>query len=207
MSIYTLFPTTIASFVLDPPLSKEEKDAILHLKRKNNFSNVSSDSDKILDIPNLSRLKNFFSNSVDRYLEEIINPATDCNLYITQSWANYTDQNQSHHKHHHPNSIISGVFYADVDSERDKIYFYRKDLPQIKIVSRSYTPLNSDFWWLPVENNLLLLFPSYIEHEVKVVEKGKTRVSLSFNTFIKGEIGDESESSQLILGEKIGKVI
>jgi hypothetical protein len=33
--------------------------------------------------------------------------------YITQSWLNYTETNQYHHKHEHPNSLVSGVFYVN----------------------------------------------------------------------------------------------
>ena len=45
--------------------------------------------------------------------------------------------------------------------------------------------------WFACEQGGLYLFPSHIEHSVRTIESGNTRVSLSFNTFIKGEIGTQ----------------
>ncbi len=48
--------------------------------------------------------------------------------YITQSWLNYTETNQYHHKHQHPNSLVSGVFYINCDDKFDKIKFFNQIL-------------------------------------------------------------------------------
>ena len=45
-------------------------------------------------------------------------------IYITISWINYTETNQYHHAHSHPNSVISGVYYIETD-ESDTITFFQ----------------------------------------------------------------------------------
>lgn len=207
MNLQLLFPTVVANFELDSSLTEDEKKILFNLKRRNNASNTSSEDTYVLNDQRLSRLTEFFTDSINRYLNDVIIPSDDCNLYITQSWTNYTESFQAHHRHNHPNSIISGVFYVNVESERDKIGFYRKELTQISMHSKIYNSLNSDSWWLPVKNNLLILFPSYIDHEVKIVDEGMTRVSLAFNTFANGKIGSREGLTQLILGESSGESI
>ena len=55
-------------------------------------------------------LKTDLDLRVKDYFNKIISPANNITPYITQSWLNYTETNQYHHKHQHPNSLVSGVF-------------------------------------------------------------------------------------------------
>ena len=49
---------------------------------------------------------------------------------------------------------------------------------------------NSVTWFFPVNNNELILFPSWLQHKVEPNEKATTdRISISFNTFVKGPLG------------------
>ena len=57
---------------------------------------------------------------------------------------------------------------------------------------------NSDSWWLEVEENSLILFPSSLTHAVEKIETD-LRVSLSFNTFLKGNFGDSENMTGLRL--------
>ena len=56
------------------------------------------------------------------YFEEIYKPKSKVELYITQSWCNYTKENQHHHKHRHPNSFIYGVYYIDLNEQKDTFF-------------------------------------------------------------------------------------
>ena len=47
---------------------------------------------------------------------------------------------------------------------------------------------NSLSYRLPVKENMLILFPSELEHEVDINIQDKTRISLSFNVFVKGMV-------------------
>ena len=208
MEIQLLFPTAIAMFDLEPQLSVEERNILLNCKTRPNSFNRSSIDTYVLENPNLDRLKKFFINSINQYLNEILVPAYDCELYITQSWTNYTEKHQQHHRHNHPNSILSGVFYVNCLKDRDQITFYRKDEPQIQIEQKSFNQTINNSWQrIPVKNNLLIVFPSQLDHEVELISSGGTRVSLSFNTFIKGTVGSTEQLTQLILGENSGKSI
>ena len=150
----------------------------------------------------LKKLKEFCEHHIKLYVEEVISPREELDFYITQSWLNITKPGEYHRIHSHSNSIISGAFYIQTDVDQ-KLSFYdqnRKFKQTIKINPKKATIWNSDLWEFRVTNNQLLLFPAWIDHGVEVNEKQtKDVISLSFNTFVKGTIGDELEYSTLVL--------
>ena len=65
---------------------------------------------------------------------------------------------------------------------------------------RTNNVYNSDSWWFEVGAGDLMLFPSSLTHMVETVQ-GEDRVSLAFNTFPVGYVGDESSLTALHLKE------
>jgi len=133
------------------------------------------------------------------YLKEIYAPKNDVTLRFTQSWANYTEPGQYHHKHEHPNSFLSGVLYINADPTKDKIYFYKNGYQQIKLPTENFNLYNSDSWWFEVATCDLLLFPSSLTHMVETTKSDQTRISISFNTFPKGYVGGDLDLTGLHL--------
>ena len=60
---------------------------------------------------------------------------------------------------------------------------------------------NSNTRLFTVDNNTLMLFPSWLEHNVEPNEKAtRNRISISFNTFVRrGVLGKQNDLNQLIL--------
>jgi hypothetical protein len=81
--------------------------------------------------------------------------------------------------------------------ERDKIYFYRDGYQQIKVQTDNWNLYNSESWWFEVGAGDLMLFPSSLTHMVEAVQQ--ERVSLSFNTFPVGYVGEEESLTALHL--------
>ena len=69
----------------------------------------------------------------------------------------------------------------------------------IKFPPVKWNEYNSESWWFPVGTGELILFPSNLSHKVQPVEGSDTRISLAFNTFPVGHIGDEDELTALHL--------
>lgn len=195
MKIHGLFPTPVAMFDINRELTKKENDFILNAEYHENRGNETSLNKYILSEIELQKIKKFCLNSVEKYVDAIVKPKEKIKSFITQSWLNKTEKGQFHHKHSHPNSYISGVFYVKTNAKKDKIWFHKDGYEQIKLETENYNVWNSDSWWLPVQNGRLLLFPSCLSHEVHIVDE--LRVSLSFNTFIQGDIGSERNATQL----------
>jgi uncharacterized protein (TIGR02466 family) len=107
-------------------------------------------------------------------------------------------KNQYHHKHQHPNSFISGVFYINSNKEFDKIKFFKEDYKTIKPEVTNWNLYNSESWWFPVETGDIVLFPSSLSHCVEVKKGDNTRISLAFNTFVKGCVGNNKNLTELL---------
>ncbi len=201
-----VFPAPVYSTWRESNLTPKEEEGIRKIvddpaKRGINTRNASSLNKYIFNMGELKTIKQFCEEHIKNYVKEVIKPKDEIDCYITQSWLSITKPGESHHGHNHPNSIISGVFYI-ATVEEDNITFYNPNvfIKSIRILSLEYTEWNSTSWSFPVNNNKLILFPSWLEHEVKVNEKATTdRISLSFNTFVKGTLGEREEATELIL--------
>jgi uncharacterized protein (TIGR02466 family) len=199
ININNLFPIPIGKIDLPDCITKKEFEYITSLARLQNESNCTSVNKKIFKESELKRLGTFCEQAAHDFFQQVHAPKNLINLYITQSWANYTEKNQYHHKHEHPNSLISGVLYVSSDDETDRINFFKDIRSQYHIPTENFNQWNSDSWWFPVKSNTLLLFPSDLTHMVETKKTSGTRISISFNTFFKGQLGDTVGSSELIL--------
>jgi uncharacterized protein (TIGR02466 family) len=200
--VNNLFPTPVAFFKFGRDLTKSELDFIKDQEHYANNGNTTSKDRKILKNKELTEIRNFIEDSMLEYFKVIHSPKFDVSLYITQSWANYTEQGQYHHKHSHQNSLVSGVFYPQANREVDKIYFYKDGYEQIKITASEYNHYNSESWWYEVGAGDLILFPSSLTHMVQTKEDDNTRISIAFNTFLKGQIGSDESLTGLNLREE-----
>ena len=200
--IYNIFPIPVYMTKMDRGFTKQELNFVKEQKKHctKNAGNINTTDNYILNRKEFKNIKKFLDKTCKDYLERVICPKNNIELYITQSWLNYTETNQYHHKHAHPNSVISGVLYFDSDKENDKIMFsdpitYKQIKPDID----KYNVWNSDTWWFAVETGMLIMFPSSTTHQVETKKGNNTRISLAFNTFYKGSVGSNFDLTELIL--------
>ena len=203
-TIHGIFPIPVYSVKRDSDLDSTEEKEIediiksgIRVSSRHSFSN-----DSYIFNTKLKKIKEFCEQHIKIYVKEIIKPKEELDFYITQSWLNVTKPGESHHQHYHSNSIISGVFYIAA-IENDQIVFddpFGRFKNIIGIPVKEYNIWNSNIWYFPVVTNQLLLFPSWLTHSVEQNKKQTTnRISISFNTFVKGTIGEADKSTELIL--------
>ena len=202
MNINNLFPTAVGFSKLGRDLTEREFDFIIGQVRYPNEGNTTSKNRKLLKSVEMTEIREFIETAMLEYFKSVHAPKHDVTPYITQSWSNYTEPGQYHHKHAHPNSIISGVFYPQANKETDRIYFYKDGYERIKIPTENWNHWNSESWWFEVDAGDLILFPSHLTHMVQTKEGDDTRISIAFNTFLKGYIGSDESLTGLHLGEE-----
>lgn len=195
--LHALFPIPVYKEAIRS-LSTEEHNFIKNLEMcDQTLGNRVSVNNHILNHPSLSLLKKTLENKINEYAKSLL--YIDSNFYITNSWINQTYSNQQHFLHNHTNSIFSGVYYINVEDTVPLITFNRMQPPfLLNLIPKEFTIFNSTEWSIPVENNSLIIFPSNLYHYVKPNTKKNTRVSLAFNTFIKGPIGYKNGSELLL---------
>jgi ectoine hydroxylase-related dioxygenase (phytanoyl-CoA dioxygenase family) len=151
----------IFKFSLDRTFTKEEK---------NTFINYLKSTDEIVSSIGNARTKNMFILNdesllnIKSFCKSCLKRITTENLYITESWLNFSRPGEWHHLHNHTNSFISGVFYVNVIKSLHNIVF--SEINEIVNVSKGD----------------LLLFPSKLLHYVPKNKANDLRISLSFNT-------------------------
>ena len=203
-SLLGIFPTPVYIVKRDSNISPEEEKEIKNIVNEGMEINKgnSSSNNKYIFNEKLKSLKQFCERHVNIYVNETIKPKEKVDFYITQSWLNITKPGEYHHDHSHNNSIISGVFYISAE-EDDEITFtdpnYKvKDI--IRIEPEEFNLYNSATWFFPSITNELILFPSWLNHQVEPNEKAITdRISISFNTFVRGTLGKRDGLTELIL--------
>lgn len=200
-NIHGIFPTPIYISKLNRELTPLELKFVDKNKKDfyKNEGNITSNNNYILNEKPFINIKKELDLIVQDYFNKVISPSNNIKPYITQSWLNYTETNQYHHKHQHPNSLVSGVFYINCNEEHDKIKFFNDNYKTIKLEVKEWNLYNSESWWFSVKTGDVILFPSSLTHMVETKEGTNTRISLAFNVFIKGTVGNNKNLTELIL--------
>ena len=165
-----------------------------------NYNNWISDNQYILDESYFQDLKNLCQKELDEYLYKVMGADPDVKIYITESWFNKTDKGQSHHRHWHPNSLYSVIVYIKGNTGSGYTNFITSSYDTIEYDILEPNLYNSRSWGFDGNQGDMLIFPSNTEHYVTPYEGEDPRITLSFNTFVKGKINKQS-LTRLTLGE------
>jgi uncharacterized protein (TIGR02466 family) len=189
MKVYDeqLFPVTIA--YSDHKLELENSVALVNLSKKiidgNKdtpfmspcISTVYKKTD-ILEMVEFLEVKKQVLETIKHYTE--INRIDTTDLIIYGSWLNYYDVGGYQDLHHHPKSVLSGVYYIQSDGERDFAF---------QNPSHFFQPVPPNFYELNELNfsNVLyesivgrcIVFPAHLMHKTSPAKS--PRISLSFN--------------------------
>ena len=206
-NVTAIFPTPIFTYEDVKEITTEEFNiAENELDTYHNVGNRTSLDSYILDRDVFKDLKNVLTDKVNTYFQEVYEPVNeDLKLYITQSWLNFTTEGGHHHSHSHGNSIVSGVFYFRANKEIDQIVFVRRqnldhlNTFDLAIEKKQTSDFNAEFWGVNVDTNMLVMFPSTVTHQVNTTTNKNVRISLAFNTFIRGTLGSKKNLTEIKL--------
>ena len=191
-----LFPTPLLIIPYEQPIDKElEYLKTISYREQQQNGNYRSDDSYLLRNEEFKNIKNFLGEAVDRYTKNVINSKQ--RLVITQCWANRNPKGSKHHEHVHPNSIISGVMYFQINEKLPPISFSKDRQDGMKLDPEKYNHMNSETFMLPCKPGELILFPSSLKHSVPTNHGEEDRISVSFNTFCIDAIGSEQSLTHL----------
>jgi uncharacterized protein (TIGR02466 family) len=104
-------------------------------------------------------------------------------LVVTGLWLNEMESNAEHKSHQHYGSLLSGCFYVNVPQDSGGIRFtgplsrIDKATPEIT----NYTVFNSHSWTITPEKGNMLLWESYLIHQVVDTQFIGKRRSIAFD--------------------------
>lgn len=159
---------------------------------------TGTNTDVLSAVPDI---KDIIQSAINYYMEEVIKASPELKCYITQSWINVGTLNDAHPAHRHCNSFLSGVLYVNAIRSKDNIIFYPGKTPRFMfdINPTEFNDINSSGYVRNVGTGDILIFPSDLEHKVPTFKGEHYRVSIAFNTFLKGELGDSRVYTHLKL--------
>jgi len=157
---------------------------------------------RILDHPRLAQLKALVLSHLDAYCENVL--CTDNRLYLTQSWTNKNGPGTQHQSHYHANSVLSGTLYfgadgGDIAQDVPPIVFKSDRKTAVQANYKQQNIFTADSFSFRPRASVVVLFPSILEHFVPVNPGAAMRTSLAFNTFLKGEVGEDRNLTALRL--------
>ena len=170
--------------------------------RENKGNNFLTTRKDIMNDESMKDFKHWCLLNVTAFAKQL-GASERTSFYITQSWMNKNPPKSYHHTHMHPNSIFSCIYY--VEGDKCPTYFYRYDdrtsfgnfaFYENDKGSNAFTATK-----VGVMNEVgrLVIFPSSMVHDVDKNESNKERATISFNTFIKGEMGEPENSNHLVI--------
>jgi uncharacterized protein (TIGR02466 family) len=170
-------------------IDKEYLD-ILKKESLNIYKNIQNNNSYYCNIYSTINSYNLLDNNIFSILFESVD--NEINNYIkahgsshkgklTRAWLNVSSKNQFQEKHMHKDSLISGCFYIDIN-KNGNIRFFRPYESMIAFNNiNEYNILSNESYYIEPNNNMLLLFKSYIPHLVEQNNSDNLRISISFN--------------------------
>lgn len=104
-------------------------------------------------------------------------------LEVTGCWANISPPGDGHRPHTHPNNYLSGVYYVQTQEGANTISF-DDPRPQTNVlapVTSEITDENAGQIHITTRDGMLILFPSWLQHQVPRNKSHQARISVAFN--------------------------
>ena len=191
--VYELFPDPIFHYKLEnyKQINKELLNYILELQKKdkkgNNRSNRGGWHSPNFDLVNPGPPINFI-NSFKDFLKHIIEDEIGWEYIpnkqrVVAMWAIINKKNSYNVKHNHQNCYLSSAYYIKKPENSGDITFYDPKesktyrFPEVE----KHTNYSAESVTIKPEEGDLLIFPSYLYHDVGVNLSDEERVVVSFN--------------------------
>ena len=192
-NVYELFPDPIFHYKLEnyKQINKELLNYILELQKKdkkgNNRSNRGGWHSPNFDLVNPGPPINFI-NSFKDFLKHIIEDEIGWEYIpnkqrVVAMWAIINKKNSYNVKHNHQNCYLSSAYYIKKPENSGDITFYDPKesktyrFPEVE----KHTNYSAESVTIKPEEGDLLIFPSYLYHDVGVNLSDEERIVVSFN--------------------------
>ena len=187
--IENIFPTPVGFSKYDKDISKE-LEFIKNLEFKTSIptNNQPSKNNYLGECKELSNLMKFFTESANAFAKQIYNINEP--LYITQCWANKLIKGAVVGEHSHQNSIISGVFYLQLNLGHPMLQLKRiitdTILPSMSSIGgEGLFNVCGDSVMFPMKVGELIMAQGSLRHCTFENRSAEPRMSIAFNTFSK----------------------
>jgi uncharacterized protein (TIGR02466 family) len=129
-------------------------------------------------------LEHRLNRHVLRFARQLDFDLQDRELTMTDCWINIMPRLTAHSLHLHPNSTVSGTYYVRTPAGTSGLKFEDPRLSRLMAAPPRLAeprPENRSFVTYPARPGQVLLFESWLRHEVPANPAATERISISFN--------------------------
>jgi len=167
-------------------LRKKDLEGIAWSKQhyRGGYTSYNSITDLHERFPDFITLKQAIDIHAKKYAGALKWDLMGRKLHMTLSWVSIMPEHTYHTMHAHPLSVISGTYYIDVPKGSSSIkledpkLLYLMNSPPRKSTARAE---EQNYLNIAAQNGQLILFESWLRHEVPPQPIDKERISFSFN--------------------------
>ncbi len=148
------------------------------------YTSYASLTDLAMRLPAFAELTDLIDSHVADFAKDLDFDLGGRKLVMDSLWANVLDPGGHHAAHIHPQSVVSGTFYVAVPEGASALKLEDPRLPQMMAAPprRARAKLeNRSFVYVAPKDGTLLLWESWLRHEVPVNTAKAKRISVSFN--------------------------
>lgn len=193
--VHSLFPIPFytSQVELDMEDIREKIQKLTNYEQGLNDSNgyIYPKNEQLFQRKEFSDMKIEVKKHVDKFMREILMYDYDDSFFAC-SWFNINKPGSHHHRHYHPNSIISGVVFV-TNPENSGLLTFNSPHQRDIVLSQKKGSVGTNFAdgiFIPDQRQgCIALFPSWLEHAVSVNMSNDDRLTIAFNVFVKGHIG------------------
>ena len=148
------------------------------------YTSYASLNDLPWRVPVFGELKKALDAHVATFAKELEFELGKTKLALDSLWINVLPEGGVHTSHIHPHSVISGTYYVTIPEGASAIKFedprlaFMMAAPSKKPKAR---PDNRPFVYIAPTPGTVLLWESWLRHEVPLNEAESERISISFN--------------------------
>ena len=202
MKILPLFPTPVYTLQFDPEsaLNAALRDAISGHRRDHDGVNISN----VRGWQSTNDMMSWGGEAaaaLARHVVQLANRVTvrrnapsPLTHWRPEMWANINEDGDSNQSHWHPGSYLSAVYYVDDGYEGDadpalggelvlidpRMPYLRMRTPDLRQRGADGSTDEHETWVRP-RTGLLLAFPSFLAHSVRLYRGRGTRISIAIN--------------------------
>lgn len=107
-------------------------------------------------------------------------------ICLGNTWINVNNKTHYNQTHCHPMSYLSGCVYLNVPEDSGNIVFRRNrvftDYAMTHVLTGNNSAYNGHYYVHQPKEGQILIFPSYLDHEVEMSNSEEDRMSIAFNT-------------------------
>ena len=198
-----IFPTCIASDIREDYANELYPIAIEYLEKFGGAHSYGPNENKehwttyytqesatqMVADPRLKKFYEYFISEARTFLDAMNTRSSKYRFNFPFSFFAKVGKGARHELHSHPGSVISGVYYIRADESSPPIVFkdprpYYKYMYYDTIFEEGRDPKSYSLfpeYVVKPKTGMLLLFPSWLEHEVLFSNSNEERITLVFN--------------------------